>query len=110
MPILLFLLRKTGSELTSMPIFLHFIWDAATAWLAKGWVGVRPGSKTAYPGPLQQPGVRQFGSRRAAMHHLANYAVVASHIKWRKMGMDVSPGPVFLSKKKQEDWQMLAQG
>ena len=32
------------------------------------------------------------------------------HIKWRKMGMDASSGPAFLSKK-EEDWQrMLAQG
>ena len=25
--------RKTGPELTSMPIFLYFMWDAAIAWL-----------------------------------------------------------------------------
>ena len=34
-------------------------------------------------------------------HHLAHHAVVGvPHIKWRKMGMDVSSGPVFLSKKR----------
>ena len=34
-----------------------------------------------------------------------SHAVVGiPHIKWRKMGMDVSSGPVFLSKK-EEDWQ-----
>ena len=25
--------RKIVAELTSMPIFLYFMWDAATAWL-----------------------------------------------------------------------------
>ncbi|XP_070086279.1 membrane-anchored junction protein isoform X6 [Equus caballus] len=36
LPILLFLLRKTGPELTSVPIFLYFICGTpATAWLAK---------------------------------------------------------------------------
>ena len=28
-----FLVRRIGSELTSMPILLYFMWDAATAWL-----------------------------------------------------------------------------
>ena len=28
--------RKTVPELTSMPIFLYFMWDAAIAWLDKG--------------------------------------------------------------------------
>ena len=51
---LLFLLRKTGPGLTSVPIFLHFIWDAATAWLAKQCIGVRPGSEPGNPGPQQQ--------------------------------------------------------
>ena len=36
LPILHFLLRKTGPELTSVPIFLHFICGTlATAWLVK---------------------------------------------------------------------------
>ena len=36
LPILLFLLRKTGPELTSVPIFLHFICGTpTTAWLDK---------------------------------------------------------------------------
>ena len=25
--------RKTGPELTSVPVLLYFMWDAATAWL-----------------------------------------------------------------------------
>ena len=28
-------LRKIVTELTSVPIFLYFMWDAATAWLHK---------------------------------------------------------------------------
>ena len=36
----------------------------------------------------------------ASTHCLSGHAVAASHIKWRKMGTDVSPGPVFLSKKR----------
>ena len=60
---------------------------------------------------LQWPRVHQFGSRVGTGHHLPSHAVVGiPHIKWRKMGTDVSSGPVFLSKK-EEDWQqMLAQG
>ena len=44
-------------------------------------------------------------------HCLASHAVVhVPHIKQRKMGMDVSSGLVFLSKKTEEDWQQFAQG
>ena len=54
---------------------------------------------------LQQPGVCQFGSRVLTWHCLASHAVVGvPHIEQRKMGMDVSSGPVFLSKN-EEDWQ-----
>ena len=46
------------------------------------------------------PRVHRFGSLVRTRHHLACHAVVGvSHIKWRKMGTDVSSGPVFLSKK-----------
>ena len=60
---------------------------------------------------LGWPGVHRFGSRVWTWHPLACHAVVGiPHIKQRKMGKDVSSGPVFLSKK-EEDWQqMLAQG
>ena len=51
---LLFLLRKTGPGITSVPIFLHFIWDAATAWLDKQCIGAHPGSEPVNPGPPQQ--------------------------------------------------------
>ena len=37
----------------------------------------------------------------ADMAQLASHAMVGiPHIKWKKMGMDVSSGPVFLSKKR----------
>ena len=50
---------------------------------------------------LQWPGVRRFGSQVQPWHCLASHAVVGVlHIKWRKMGTDVSSGPDFLSKKK----------
>ena len=43
----------------------------------------------------QRPGVRQFGSR------VRTYAVAGvPHIKQKKMGTDVSSGPIFLSKKR----------
>ena len=60
---------------------------------------------------LQWPRVCQFGSWVQTWHCLASHAVSGiPHIKQRKMGMDVSSGPVFLSKK-EKDWrQMLAQG
>ena len=51
--------------------------------------------------PLWQPRVHQPGSRVQTWHCLAGHAVVGvPHIKWKKMGMDVSSGPVFLSKKR----------
>ena len=51
--------------------------------------------------PLQHPGVHQFGSWVQTWYHLASHAVVGiPHIKWRKMGTDVSSGPVFLSGKR----------
>ena len=46
------------------------------------------------------PGFASSGPRHAPTHCLAGHAVAVSHIKWRKMGMDVSSGPVFLSKKR----------
>ena len=39
-------------------------------------------------------------SGSALPHHLSGHVVMESHTKWRKMGTDVSPGPVFLSKKR----------
>ena len=51
--------------------------------------------------PLRQPGVHQFRSWVWTGHPLASHAVVGvPHIKQRKMGMDVSSGPGFLSKKR----------
>ena len=51
--------------------------------------------------PLLRPGVHQFGSQVQTWHHLASHAViVVPHMKWGKMGMGVSSGPVFLSKKR----------
>ena len=50
--------------------------------------------------PLQQPWVCPLGSRLRTGHRLASHAVAdVPHVEWRKMGMDVSSGPVFLSKK-----------
>ena len=47
------------------------------------------------------PRVHQFGSRVPTWHLKAHHAVVGvPHIKWRKMGMDVSSGPAFLRKKR----------
>ena len=51
----------------------------------------------------RQPGVHRLGSRLRTWHRLARHAVVGvPHIKWRKMGMDVSSGPVFLNKKEED--------
>ena len=86
-----------------MPIFLHFIWDAATAWPDKQCLGARLGSEPRAAGSgvrtLRCGGLELAGSDPGP-HRLARYAVAASHIKWRKTGTDVGPGPVFLSKKR----------
>ena len=51
--------------------------------------------------PLQRPRVCQFRSQVQTWHCLASHAVIdILHIKWRKMGTDVSSEPVFLSKKR----------
>ena len=62
-------------------------------------------------GPVQwQPRILGFGSWAQTQHHLSSHAMVACHIKQRKIGTDVSSVTVFL-KQKEEDWQqMLAQG
>ena len=49
-----FLVRKISPELTSLPIFLYFIWDAATAWLDEQYVGLCLGSEPVNPGLLKQ--------------------------------------------------------
>ena len=54
--------------------------------------------------PLGQPRVHGFRSRVQTWHHLAHHAVVGiPHIKQRKMGTDVSSGPVFLKKRKKKE-------
>ena len=51
--------------------------------------------------PLWRPGVHRFRSRVWTWHCLASHALAGvPHIKQRKMDMDVSSGPVFLSKKR----------
>ena len=37
-----FLVRKIGPELTSMSIFVYFVWDTTTAWLDEWCVGPWP--------------------------------------------------------------------
>ena len=57
---------------------------------------------------LQCPGVQGFGSWVWIQHNSSDLAVAASHIKYGKIGTDVSL--IFL-KQKEEDWQqLLAQG
>ena len=49
---------------------------------------------------LQWLGIRGLDPERRPMHQLSSHAVAGvSYIKLRKMGMDVSSGPIFLSKK-----------
>ena len=57
------------------------------------------------------PGFGSLDPGCGLMYHLSSNAVAGiPHRKERKMGMDVSSGPVFLSKK-EEDWgRMSAQG
>ena len=58
--------------------------------------------------PYVSSGGQGFASsdpRQKPMHRLSGHAVAGVlHIKWRKMGTDVSSGPGLLSKK-EEDWQ-----
>ena len=50
---------------------------------------------------LQGFRVSRFGSQVRTQDRSSSHAVAGvPHIKQRKMGMDVSSGPVFLSKKK----------
>ena len=44
----LFFVRKIGPELTSVLIFLYFMWDTTTVWLDKR-SGLHPGSEPANP-------------------------------------------------------------
>ena len=51
--------------------------------------------------PLRQRRVISSDPRCGPIHHLPSHAVAGvPHIKKRKMGMDVSSGPAFLSKKR----------
>ena len=54
--------------------------------------------------------VHWVGSRVRTHAPLVNHAVAGvPHTKQRKMGTDVSSGPVFLSKKEEDGQQVLAQ-
>ena len=64
-----------------------------------------PYGKAQVEGEPKEASGQQFGS------WVSIHAVVGvPHIKQRKMGTDVSSGTVFLSKKEEDWWQMLAQG
>ena len=70
--LLIFVVRKIGPELTSVPIFLFlleeychwanicvnlpvcFMCNTATAWPDERCIGLRPGSEPAKPGPLKR--------------------------------------------------------
>ena len=55
MTFFVFFLRKIGPELTSVPIFLHFICGTpATAWRDNRCIGLCLGSELANPGPPKQ--------------------------------------------------------
>ena len=49
-----------------------------------------------------QPRVCRFGSWVLTENHLSSHAEVASHIKERKIGIDVSLMTIFLKQKKRE--------
>ena len=62
------------------------------------------------PTLLWRPRVCGFGSQAWTQHSSSSHTMVASHIKWRKIGADVGSVAVLL-KQGEEDWQqMLAQG
>ena len=59
MPVFLVLLEEYCRWLTSVPVFLYFMWDAATAW-RDGWCWVR----------IQDPNLQTLGCwSRALWHH-----------------------------------------
>ena len=63
--------------------------------------GPTGGSAVKFAPSALAAGDSPVGSQVWTWHCLASHAVVGvPHIKWRKMGMDVSSGPVLLSKKK----------
>ena len=75
-----------------------------------GSAGLAGGSAVKFACSASAARVRRLGSLVWTWHCLAQQAVVGvPHIKERKKSMDVSSGPVFLSKN-EEDWQQLAQG
>ena len=47
--------------------------------------------------PLWWSGVHGFGSRARTQHCSSSHTVVASHMKQKKIGSDVSSGPAFLT-------------
>ena len=86
----------SGAHLASYDRALetHCIKQTSGGWL--GGAAVKGTRSTSW-----WPGVCWFGSWVWAWHCLARPAVVGvPRIKWRTMGMDISSGPVFLSKKR----------
>ena len=49
--VVVFSVRMMGPELTSVPIFLYFMWDTTPAWPDEQCVGPYPGSEPTNPGP-----------------------------------------------------------
>ena len=70
----------------------------------KHTVSGRPGGaviKLSSQFSFGSPGFASLVPRCGPVHHLSSHAVVGvPHIKRGKMGTDVSPGPIFLSKKR----------
>ena len=93
-PVVIILSNYKKSCLLNFPItFSNKKFQCPGAGLVAQWLSTHV--------PLQWPGVRQFRSQVQTWHRLTGHAVAGiPHIKERKMGMDVSSGPVFLSKKR----------
>ena len=60
-----------------------------------GWPG---GVVVKFAHSTSVAGVYRLGCQVPTWYYSSGHAVVASHIKWRKTGTDVSSGQIFLTK------------
>ena len=91
--------EKIDVRLHKFYLAWHYNWGKKVLRLKEGWGGPVVQQLSLHV-PLQRPGVCWFRSQVQTWYRLASHAVAGiPRIKWRKMGMDVSSGPVFLSKK-----------
>lgn len=71
--IYLFCARKIGPELTAVPIFLYFVWHAATAWLVEC---------SQVPAWDLNPGTLDYQSRACKLIHYSTWLTPGLSFNW----------------------------